>query len=139
MKLVPVDPDEIPNLRESHRGRVSYPILKLFLESGQAMVKLDRTGVQQSLQSLSSSINAYVRNHELPVKMFMRRGEIYLMRTDAEEGGSVAKINLDGVGRKKDEVGKAPQALLDEAESIADVDGSEVERRFEEEKGQVTK
>lgn len=140
MKLVPVDPDDIPNIREGHRGRVSYPILKTFLESGQVLVLLDRTGIQQSLQSLSSSLNAYIRNHDLPVKMFTRKGQIYLMRLDtSEDGKSAIAMNIDNMPKKKDQVGKAPQDLLDEIEDIPEVDAAEVENRFLEEKGQVTK
>jgi hypothetical protein len=88
VKFEEVDPNEIPNFREGHRGRVSYPILKSFLETGITVAKLDRTGMQQSLQSLNSSLGAYVRSHKLPIKLFTRGGEIYLMRLDTDDEGN---------------------------------------------------
>jgi hypothetical protein len=139
VKFIDVDPNEVPNFRESRRGRVSYPILKSFLETGKPLVQLDRTGVQQSLQSLSSSLGAYIRNHELPVKLFQRRGEIYLMRTDIDEGGSVSPVGIDSFSRKVDPVGKAPEELLRVADEIPEVDDVEVEARFGVEKNLSTK
>lgn len=128
MKFKEVPLDEIPNMKESHRGRVSYPILKSFLETGYVCASLDRTGMQQSLQSLTSSLGAYIRNHELPIKMFMRKGEIYLMRLD---------LNVDGTENPnwKEDVKKA----LEEREDIRDITPEEVAGRFQEEKDKVTK
>ena len=88
MKFIDVDPSEIDNIRDSRRGRVSYPMLKSFLETGKFLVMLDLTGVQQSKQSLSSSLTAYIRSHNLPIKMFQRRGNMYLMRLDIDDKGN---------------------------------------------------
>ena len=84
--------------------------------------------MQQSLQSLTSSLGAYIRNHELPIKMFMRKGEIYLMRLD---------LNVDGTENPnwKEDVKKA----LEEREDIRDITPEEVAGRFQEEKDKVTK
>lgn len=143
VKFIEVDPEEVPNFRESRRGRVSYPILKSFLETGMPLAQLDRTGIQQSLQSLNSSLNAYIRSHGLPIKMFTRRGEIYLARTDInEETGEVntANNNINTIERPdyKSEIGVAPQELLDDV-AIPMVDAREVTARFGVEKNQVTK
>lgn len=105
VKFIEVDPDEIPNFKEGHRGRVSYPLLKSFLETGLTVAMLDRTGMQQSLQSLNSSLNAYIRNHSLPIKLFTRRGEIYLMRLD-----------LDGEGKPLLDVNEALEGKFNEAD-----------------------
>lgn len=139
VKFIDVDPDKIPNFRESHRGRVSYPILKSFLETGKTLVQLDRTGVQQSLQSLNSSLNAYVRNHNLPIKLFTRQGELYLARTDSDDEGNVQPANIADFDRLRDPIGVAPKDLLDDIENIPSVDDEEVEARFGVEKNQVTK
>jgi hypothetical protein len=141
VKFIDVDPDDIPNFRESHRGRVSYPILKSFLETGKVLVQLDRTGIQQSTQSLSSSLNAYIRNHNLPVKMFMRMGKIYLMRTDADDEGNVEAATVSDFDRpdKRPQVGVAPDDLRDQMDDIPGVDDDEVDERFQEEKGATTK
>jgi hypothetical protein len=126
MKFEPVSPDDVPNMRESHRGRVSYPILKSFLETGYIMAKLDRTGMQQSMMSLNSSLGAYIRSHGLPIKLFQRKGEIYLMRLDLNPDGT------ENPNWKED---------LDEfkVQNATPIDADEVARRFAEEKGQVTK
>ena len=87
MKFIQVDPDEIDNTTSTHRGRVSYPLLKSFLESGMYLAKLDRTGIQQSYQALFASISGYVKRHELPIKMFSRGGECYFMRLDVDKDG----------------------------------------------------
>jgi hypothetical protein len=125
-------------MRAPHRGRVSYPILKTFLETNKVVAQLDRTGIQQNLQSLYSSLSAYIRSHELPIKLFSREGELYLARLDLDENGDVAPVNIDNFRRGGSvPVGKAPQELLRD-QDIPDVDG-EVEERFEEERVQVTK
>ena len=88
MKFVAVDPSAIPELKDSRRGRISYPIVKGFLETNIICAKIDRTGMQQSLQSLSSSIRSYIRGHDLPVSVFMRSGEVYLLRLDLNPDGT---------------------------------------------------
>lgn len=141
VKFLEVDPEDVPNFRESHRGRVSYPILKSFLETGMVLAQLDRTGIQQSLQSLNSSLGAYIRSHGLPIKLFTRRGEIYLARTDIDEATGQPLENNNHINRVKyvkDVVGVAPQDLQD-LDDIPDVDDAEVEARFGVEKNQVTK
>jgi hypothetical protein len=138
VKFIDVDPDQIPNFRESHRGRVSYPILKSFLETGKTLVQLDRTGIQQSLQSLNSSLNAYIRNHNLPVKLFTRQGEIYLARTDTDDEGKALPASVGDFEKQRIPVGVAPEELKVDMDNIPDVD-EELDSRFEEEKGQVTK
>lgn len=101
VKFIDIDPDEIPRFSEGRRGRVSYPILKSFLETGKILVMLDRTGIQQSLQNLNSSMNSYIRSHDLPIKLFTRSGQLYLMRTDSNEQGEVTAINIDDYNRTK--------------------------------------
>lgn len=141
VKFIDVDPDDVPNFRESHRGRVSYPILKSFLETGKPLVQLDRTGVQQSLQSLNSSLGAYIRSHNLPVKLFTRRGEIFFARTDLDESGKVNEKfnNINNVPRNTSVVGQASDELKGAIDDIPGIDDAEVESRFGVEKTQVTK
>ena len=82
-----VDPQDMLEFRQSRRGRVSYPILKSFLETNLYLAKLDRTGMQQSLQALTSTLIAYIKSHGMPIKMFTRGGQIYLMRLDVTPEG----------------------------------------------------
>lgn len=88
MKLIPVEADKIPDLQLRRRGRVSYPILKQFMESGSVASMLDRTNVQQSMQGLNSCLNAYAKSHKMPVSCFSRDGELYLIRLDLNGDGT---------------------------------------------------
>ena len=126
MKFNAVDPDEIPSMREGRRGRVSYPILKSFMETGIVCAQLDRTGMQQSFQSLYSSLSAYIRSHELPIKLFSRGGQIYLLRLD---------LNPDGSSNPE---WREELAGLERADSVP-ITAGEVAQRFQEEKDKVTK
>ena len=132
VKFIPVDPKDIPNHREGRRGRVSYPLTKSFLESGMYMAQLDRTGIQQSLQSLQSCLFSYIRNHELPIKMFTRSGQIYFLRLDIDEEGNTIKD-------WKVEQATEGKAGLDRNVEAVPIDDGEVAARFLAEKGQVTK
>jgi hypothetical protein len=88
VKYLEVRPEDIENVRFSHRGRVSYPILKGFLETNMYIAQLDITGLQQSKVTLSSCLNSYINNHHLPVKLFQRMGNFYLMRLDVDDKGN---------------------------------------------------
>ena len=126
VKFDAVDPSEIQNLRAPHRGRVSYPILKGFLETGMFLATLDRTGLQQSTQSLYSSLSAYIRSHDMPIRMFSRQGNMYLMRLDIDENG--------------DEIENWRDARdIDTEFKATPINSEEVAKRYEEEKDQTTK
>lgn len=136
VKFIDVKPEDIPNYRESHRGRVSYPILKSFLETNKPIAQLDRTGMQQGLQSLNTCLNQYIRKHELPIKMFTRRGEIYLARTDVDaEGNVIARETKSGELPRTIE----PVVEAEDLEDIVSVNPEEALARFAIEKDQVTK
>lgn len=129
VKYVPIEPDNVDNIRRGRRGRVSYPILKGFLESGHFLVKLDTTGMQQSHQSLYSSLGSYIRNHELPIKLFSRAGDLHLMRLDIDKDGN----KIENWQQKQEDRETATDKPLKAITS------DEVERRFKEEKGKTTK
>jgi hypothetical protein len=139
VKFVAVAPEDIPNFRESHRGRVSYPILKSFLETALPVAMLDRTGIQQSMQGLNSCLTAYIRSHELPIKLFNRAGQIYLARTDLDEEGNLdpANNNIHNIKANKIPVGQAPSNLV--LSDIPEVTPAVVDQRFTTEKDQTTK
>jgi hypothetical protein len=129
MKYVPVDPDEIDNLRQGRRGRISYPILKGFLETGMYIAKLDLTGIQQNKPALSSSMNTYIRNHNLPIKLFQRSGDMYLVRLDIDESGkAIPDWEMQAV--KKVVEGDTPEEPITPAA---------VSKNYGKEKVQVTK
>jgi len=130
VQFVEVAPEDIPNLRETHRGRVSYPIIKGFMETGLACVKLDRTGMQQNIQYLTSVLGAYIRNHNLPIKTFVRQGEMYLLRKDLNADGS------ENPNWKEEEQSKSGEIPVGVATPI---NAETVTERFEAEQNLTTK
>lgn len=129
MKLIPVDPKDIPNLRDSRRGRVSYPLLKSFLESNIYCARVDRQGIQQNPQNLMTSLGSYIRSHNMPIKLFRREGEIYFMRLDVDENG-----NSDPNWKQK----LVNEKMSEAGEEETDLNDS-VDVEFARNKGQVTK
>lgn len=90
VNLVAVDPSTIGTQnREGRRGRVSYPILKAFMESGQICVKIDPASTNKNQQYLRAVLTSYVKSHQLPVKLFSQSGELHLMRIDLDATGKI--------------------------------------------------
>jgi hypothetical protein len=127
MKFNQVGAEEIPNIRQGRRGRVSYPIIKGFLETGYFLAELDLIGVQQSQTALRSSITAYISSHDIPIKVFSRMGKMYMMRLDIDEKGDPIE------NWQEDQKGEGATA------TPVPVNTTEVAKRFAEEKGQTTK
>jgi len=90
-----IDPREIGNFMETNRGRVSYPILKGFLETGFKVSRLDRTGIHQSPFNLAACLNTYIKSHSLPIKIFQRQGELFAARLDLDAEGNPNPTNND--------------------------------------------
>jgi hypothetical protein len=137
MDFEPVDPRTIDNTGVGHRGRVSYPLLKSFMESDIPMAKVKLDGMQQSLVALRSSLSAYIGSHDLPIKVFQRQGDLYLARLDKEmqEDGTV--IDIEDWREAKASKGQGQGA---EARALATpINMEEVNSRFDEERAQVTK
>jgi hypothetical protein len=84
----PLAPEEIPNLRESRRGRISYPIMKSFMESNEKAVQFNPPPtIKQSKSGLAALLKFYVNRHELPIEVIFRGGKLYLVRTDVDDNG----------------------------------------------------
>lgn len=112
VKIEPVDINELPEgsgtAHRGSRGRVSGPILQMFLDSkdeetGKPVycARLDRTGLRRSLIGLRTGLQGYIRKHDMPIKLFQKNKELYMMRTDIdEEGNPIAKAPVslkDGI------------------------------------------
>ena len=91
VKLIEVNPADIETHRSGRRGRVAYPILKQFLEVNKLCVKVDLTGVQQTINSMYSSLRSYIVSHRMAITIFRANGEIHLMRRDMDENGNLIK------------------------------------------------
>jgi hypothetical protein len=81
-----VDPEEIDNSREGTRGRVSYPIIKAFMETGLYCAQANLDGGRKPSMMLVV-LKAYCINHDMPVKPLVRKGRLYLMRLDVDKDG----------------------------------------------------
>lgn len=125
VKFIEVDPNEIDNVVATTRGRVSYPILKGFLETGMFVAEIDTTGMQQTTQGLMMSLRSYINNHKMPVKIFSRKGTLYLMRLD-----------IDREGNPIDDWNKGKEPDITKAVAITP---GEVKTRFDQEKDKTTK
>jgi len=106
VKFIKKTPDEIDNTRSGPRGRVSYPILKGFMESGHYIAELDLTEEKRKPQNMYALLTSYVNNHELPIKPFMRGGKLHLMRLDIDENG-------DKIENWKEELYDTESAAID--------------------------
>lgn len=135
MHFTPVDPRDIPNLRDSRRGRVSYPILKSFLETGELAAKLETAGVQQTKQSLMSSLTAYCRNHKLPIRLVSRGGDLFLVRLDVNPDTNELDPNWTPETHYTTEGHAATEADIPAAE----ITPEEVNKRFAKEEKNFTK
>lgn len=87
MNLKEVSVDMVNELkRREHRGRTSYPIIKMFLESPLQAAEVDLEGIQSSRKFLGATLSAYVKAHDIPVRVVNRGGKIYLVKVLSTEG-----------------------------------------------------
>lgn len=135
-QFIEVAAEDVPNLRDSRRGRVSYPLCKMFLESNLPVAQLDRTGIKQSEQSLRSCITSYVRTHDLPIKIFSRGGKMYFARRDMQvnDDGEIEMIeNWREEGQLSTD-GNTPVL----GQTATPINAEEVAKRYDKEKGNIT-
>jgi len=133
VKFVDVDPAEIDTSRSGRRGRVSYPIIKAFMERNSKVSKLDLTGLHKNPTYLRSVLTAYCKSHNMPIKLFAANGELHMMRLDLDndnqpiEGWTPEMLTTEGNAGLERDLEPAP------------LNAEEVDKRFEQEKGQTTK
>lgn len=133
VKLIPVDPADVPTERSGRRGRVSYPIIKNFLEMNQKMCKLDLTGLDKNPAYLRSVLYSYIKSHNLPIKVFSADGELHLMRLDLDNEGNL----IEGWEAKESTTDGHSGSLVDEIP--VEITVNEVSKRYTKEKGATTK
>ncbi len=84
VKFIDIDPKDVDTERLGRRGRVSYPIIKAFMERNTKLSKLDLAGFDKNPGYLRSVLGAYINTHKLPIKIFSAAGELHLMRLDLD-------------------------------------------------------
>lgn len=135
-KFLDVDPDEVPNLREPHRGRISYPLLKQFMELNAPLKKLDRTGIvgrngePKTLMSLTASLQSYIKLHGLPVSIFTRTGELYFVRLDLNDDGSPNPDYVPPEAAKRRPAPFADATLHEHEDDIPEITASDAVKRM---------
>lgn len=132
VKFVDIDPSEIDTSRQGRRGRVSYPILKAFMERQTKVSKLDLTGLNKNPTYLRSVLSSYVKSHQMPIRIFSANGDLHLMRLDLDNDSNEIEWTPDMVATE----GSAGANRHDEATPL---DSKEVTKRSAKEKGQSTK
>ena len=132
MKFIDIDPKDIDTSRQGRRGRVSYPILKAFMERNSKVSKLDLTGLNKNPNYLRSMLQSYIRNHEMPIKVFSANGEIHLMRLDLDNDNNPIPWEPDMIASEGSEGS-------DRDMDAVPITEDEVASRFKDEKGKVTK
>lgn len=134
VKFIPVAPKDIPTTREGRRGRVSYPLLKSFLEANIRCAKLDLTGLGKNPAYLRSVLYSYIRNHKLPIRIFASSGDMYMLRLDMDDEGNVdPKWSYE-----EHEASDGHSGTLRNMPSVP-ITPDEVDRRFQKERKQATK
>jgi len=127
-----VDPATLETNRLGRRGRVSYPLIKSFLEANIKLAKLDLDGLDKNPQYLRSVLTSYIKNHDLPIKLFSVQGDMHLMRLDIDNDGKAIP------DWKSTQTTEGAAGHLEHLEPKP-IDDSEVEERFVQEKDKSTK
>lgn len=135
VKFIDIDPADINTDRSGRRGRISYPILKGFMERNTKLSKLDLTGLNKNPNYLRSVLYSYIRSHNLPIRLFSAGGDLHLMRLD---------LNNDGTPNPDWQKDPSLQATEGSAGAEANLEAlplspEVVQNRFEQEKGQTLK
>lgn len=130
VNLIPVDPSQVGTRnREGRRGRVSYPIIKSFMELNIVVVKIDPASTTKNPAYLRSLLTSYVRSHQLPIRIFSQEGALHLARLDIDANG-----NIDPNWRPPTEDETTSEGAAGDRRDMEarPLDMAEVERRAEE-------
>lgn len=137
VNFIDIDPSEIDTSRAGRRGRVSYPIIKGFMERNVKVSMIDPESLgDKNPQYLRSVLQTYINNHNMPIKIFSANGDLHLMRLDLLNDGTPDPNYGKGTSALKPTEGAAGH-LRDEI--AVPLDASEVAKRFEQEKAQTLK
>lgn len=129
-----VDPADLDTSRLGRRGRVSYPLLKSFMEANIKLAKLEMKDFNKNPAYLRSVLTAYINSHNLPIKIFSAQGDLHLMRLDLNNDGS-PNPHWEEENQKTTEGAAGHERNLE----AVPITGEEVDRRASEERGKKTK
>ncbi len=132
VKFVDIDPKDIDTQRLGRRGRVSYPIIKAFMERNTKLSKLDLDGLDKNPAYLRSVLSAYIKTHNLPIRIFAAAGDLHLMRLDLDNDHKPIEWTPE-MGRTEHGGG------FEKDVPAVPLDADEVTARSKVEKGKTTK
>lgn len=137
VNFIDIDPSEIDTSRAGRRGRVSYPIVKMFMERNVKVSKIDPESLgDKNPQYLRSVLQTYINNHKMPIKLFSAGGDLHMMRLDLNNDGTPDPTWNNGTASLQTTEGAAGHLRDQEATKL---DANEVAKRFLEEKSNTTK
>lgn len=88
VKFVPVDPREVQAIKAGHRGRLSAQMLEEFMEADMWIAEIPQSEIEGKTSSLVAALGTYAKNHDIPVKAFLRRNRAFLLRLDIDDQGN---------------------------------------------------
>ena len=79
--------NRLPRTAKGKRSTISEPLMREFLRNGSKYAKVLHENLQKEPKLLYQHLKAYLKTKPgLPVKVVMRNKEVYLVRTDINEG-----------------------------------------------------
>ena len=83
-----VDIADIPGASGGTTGRVSFPLISAFMDSGLKAAEIDPTVIDydKPIKALQSNLRYYARVHRLPLVCHLIDGTLYLIRSDLNDG-----------------------------------------------------
>jgi len=129
-----VKPEDIDIARLGRRGRISYPLVKGFLEANMKCAKIDLEGLDKKPEYLRSVLTSYCKNHNIPIKLFSVQGDLHMMRLDIDNDGNPIPDWEEANSKGTEGSAGALRNM-----TATPLNAQEVSTRFKKEKGQVTK
>lgn len=99
VKLIDVDPKQV----ELPTGGVSAPIVKAFMQRQKKVCQIDLEELGKDISRVRPVLQTYIKSHELPIKVFARNGNLYLMRLDLDEKNKVIPWSPEDMGEEEDD------------------------------------
>ncbi len=88
VKFTDVDPKSI---EASSQSNSSGAILAAFVERNKKVSKLELTDNDKTPGHFRAALGAYAASHTMNVKVFMKNGDVYLMRTALDDNDKPIK------------------------------------------------
>jgi hypothetical protein len=80
--------EDLEGQREGSRGRVSYPIVKGFMETGYRIAEVDLGEIKRKPFQLQQLLKSYIDTHDMPIKVAIRKNRLFMIRLDIDDAGN---------------------------------------------------